>query len=113
MASSQTVTSVGALCFGVTVGYITYRTLVRAEETAVSDLATVVTAVGGAAVTGLFHPQQGDKFGWYSIGLLAGMAAFFLLFRVMNGSTATAVFMGAPDTGRTQTNAPPDGRPRR
>jgi hypothetical protein len=118
MASSQTVMSVGAFCFGVAIGYITYRTLLRAERSAVSDLATVVTAVGGGAVTGLFDPQQGDTFGWYSIGLLAGMAVFFLLFFTMNGKAATAVFMGASDIGRPQENktgesAGSDGRPRR
>jgi hypothetical protein len=110
--------SVGALCFGVAVGYITYRTLVRAERTAVSDLATVLTAVGGGAVTGLFDPQEGDAFGWYSIGLLAGMAVFFLLFLAMNGKAATAVFMGAPNIGHTHADttrepAASDGRPRR
>ncbi|MEW2463358.1 hypothetical protein [Streptomyces massasporeus] len=118
MSSSPAVMSVGAVCFGVAVGYITYRTLVRAERSAVSDLATVITAVGGGAVTGLFDPQEGDTFGWYSIGLLAGMAVFFLLFLAMNGKAATAVFMGAPDIGTTGTNpARPsvssDGRPRR
>ncbi|MFI1048869.1 hypothetical protein ACH4U3_24250 [Streptomyces griseoruber] len=118
MGSSQTVMSVGACCFGIAIGYITYRTLVRAERSAVSDLATVVTAVGGGAVTGLFDPQQGDAFGWYSIGLLVGLAVFFLLFFAMNGKAATAVFMGAPDAGRPQKDESPkttgaDVRPRR
>ncbi|MFF7602955.1 hypothetical protein [Streptomyces mirabilis] len=118
MGSSQTVMSVGACCFGITIGYITYRTLVRAERSAVSDLATVVTAVGGAAVTSLFDPQQGDTFGWYSIGLLVGLAVFFLLFFAMNGKAATAVFMGAPDIGRPQEDRTPKsaeahGHPRR
>ena len=63
MGSSRIVMSVGAFCFGATVGYITYRTLVRTEKSNVSDIATVVGAVGGAAVTGLFDPQQSDTFG--------------------------------------------------
>lgn len=120
MAGSDTVVSIGAFCFGVTVGYIAYRTLVRTERSAVSDLTTVVSAVGGAAVTGLFRPQQGDAFGWYSIGLLSGMAVFFVLFLLMNGKAATATFMGAPETRRDRTDTthdgtpgPPDGRPRR
>ncbi|WP_328457672.1 hypothetical protein OG780_42960 [Streptomyces sp. NBC_00386] len=118
MGSSQTVMSVGACCFGIAIGYITYRTLVRAERSAVSDLATVVTAVGGGAVTGLFDPQQGDTFGWYSIGLLVGLSVFFLLFFAMNGKAATAVFMGAPDAGQTQKDTTTkttgaDVRPRR
>src|SRR5207248_1563475 len=53
---NMTTQSVGALCFGVVIGWITYRTLRRSSETvALSDIATVVGAVGGAAVTGLFH----------------------------------------------------------
>ena len=100
MAGSHTVMSVGAFCFGVAVGYITYRTLVRTtDKTAISDLTTVVGAVGGAAVTGLFGPASGDAFGWYSIGLLAGIAAFFLLYLALNGRAKTAAVMGAKDIG--------------
>ena len=100
MGGSHTVMSVGALCFGVAIGYITYRTLVRtADKTAISDIATVIGAVGGGAVTGLFDPATGDAFGWYSIGLLAGMAAFFLLYLALNGKEKTAAVMGAKDIG--------------
>lgn len=94
MASSQFVMSAGACCFGIAIGYITYRTLARTEKTAVTDLTTVLGAVGGAAVTGLFDPQQGDAFGWYAIGLLAGLILFFLLFLALNGKEKTASVMG-------------------
>jgi hypothetical protein len=100
MIGPNLVMSVGAFCFGVTIGYITYRTLVRTEKPVVSDIATVIGAVGGAAVTGLFDPRQGDAFGWYSIGLLTGIAAFFLLFLALNGRRKTAVVMLAGDIGR-------------
>ena len=73
------VMSIGAFCFGVVIGYITYRTLVRKDDTSISDIAAVVAAVGGAAVTQLFDPASGDIFGWYAIGLLAGMATFLVL----------------------------------
>jgi hypothetical protein len=113
MAGSHTVMSVGALCFGVAVGYITYRTLVRTTgKTAISDLTTVVGAVGGGAVTGLFGPASGDAFGWYSIGLLAGIAAFFLLYLALNGKSKTAAVMGAKDiapTGTTGRDTPTVG----
>jgi hypothetical protein len=76
---------VGAVCFGVTVGYITYRRLVRTTgKAAISDLAAVAGAIGGAAVTGLFAPGT-DVFAWYSIGLLVGMALFFVIFGRLNG----------------------------
>ncbi|CAI7977765.1 conserved membrane hypothetical protein [Frankia sp. Hr75.2] len=109
MGSSH-IMSVGACCFGVVVGYITYRTLIRTHRTAVTD---IVTVIGGAAVTGLFDPNQSDAFGWYSIGLLAGMAAFFLLFWAMNDRKELASVMGARDIGQAgpaDTQAP---RPRR
>jgi hypothetical protein len=72
------VLAIGALAFGFVVGWITYRTLRRITDTKISDLAAVLGAVGGAAVTGLFKPG-GAEFGWYCIGLFAG---FFLYFRI-------------------------------
>jgi MFS family permease len=107
------VMAVGACCFGVTVGYLTYRSLVRTRKTAVTDIVTVVGAIGGAAVTGLFDPHQGDAFGWYSIGLLAGLAAFFLLFLSLNGRKKTAAVMGAADLGDLDAGAPMSDGPQR
>jgi hypothetical protein len=70
--------SFGAVCFGIVVGWITYRTLRRSRETvALSDIATVIAAVGGAAVTGLF--DDADLFGWYSVGLAAGFFVYLVL----------------------------------
>ena len=38
----------GALCFGLVIGWVTYRTLRRKEgSNALSDIATVIGAVGG------------------------------------------------------------------
>ena len=50
MESSPTVLSVGATCFGIVVGYVTYRTLVRKSDAAISDLAAVIAAIGGGVV---------------------------------------------------------------
>ena len=73
----MTVDTVGAICFGVIVGWVTYRTLRRVGETvAISNIASVVGAVGGAAVTGAF---KGDLFGWYCIGLAAGFFSYLIL----------------------------------
>jgi hypothetical protein len=93
MAGSSMVMTVGAGCFGLTVGYITYRTLARSTKASIADLTAVIGAIGGGAVTGLFDPHQGDLFGWYSIGLLAGVAIFFLLYLKMNGREKTADIM--------------------
>ena len=69
--------SVGAWFFGLVIGWITYRTLRRSSETvAISDIATVIGAVGGAAVTGLFN--KGHLFAWYSIGLAIGFFAYLI-----------------------------------
>lgn len=73
------VMSLGALCFGIVTGYITYRTLVRKDTSSVSDLAAVIAALGGGVVTQVFDPADGNLFGWYAIGLLVGMVVFLIL----------------------------------
>jgi hypothetical protein len=75
---TNVVLDIGALAFGIVIGWISYRTLRRITETRVSDLAAVIGAVGGAAVTGLFKPG-GAEFGWYCIGLFAGFFLYFLI----------------------------------
>jgi hypothetical protein len=80
LEASPTVISVGAVCFGVVVGYVTYRTLVRKQDAAISDIAAVIAAIGGGIVVERFDSAQGsDTFGWYSIGLLTGFAVFLVL----------------------------------
>lgn len=74
----MTIESWGALLFGLVVGWITYRTLRRSGETvALSNIATVIGAVGGAAVTALFNTAE--LFAWYSIGLAIGFFAYLIL----------------------------------
>jgi hypothetical protein len=68
----------GALCFGVVVGWIVYRTLRRtADKVGLSDIATVIGATGGAAVTTLFDSDR--LFAFYSIGLAAGFFGYLIL----------------------------------
>jgi|GEM_PF-3579406 len=89
----MTLTEVGALAFGVAIGFLTYRTLVRtADKAAITDLAAVLGAVGGGVVTTLYDPA-GRPFAWYAIGLLAGLAVFFLAFWAMNGRAKLAAVM--------------------
>jgi hypothetical protein len=66
--------SVGAFFFGLVIGWVTYRTLRRSSVSGLSDIATVIGAVGGGAVTGLLSKESG-AFGSYSVGLAIG---FFL-----------------------------------
>ena len=72
------VTDIGAVCFGIVMGYVTYRTLVRTATSSLSDIAAVAAALGGGAITALYEPG-GTGFAYYSIGLLVGMASFLVL----------------------------------
>jgi hypothetical protein len=94
---SHIVMSVGAVCFGVVVGYVTYRTLARSTHSSVSDLAAVVAVVGGGTVTTVFDPKNSDPFGWYAIGLLAGVTFYGLLYALIGGRKAFLVVMGDRD----------------
>jgi uncharacterized membrane protein YeaQ/YmgE (transglycosylase-associated protein family) len=86
----------GAVLFGVVVGWVTYRTLIRrSDEATLSDIATVIGAVGGGAVVGLFDSPH--LFGLYSIGLAVGFFGYLALFRIINGSRETGDRMGRDD----------------
>jgi hypothetical protein len=88
----MTIADAGALCFGLVIGWITYRTLRRKDGPAgLSDIATVFGAVGGAAVTALFKGET--MFGWYSIGLAAGFFLYFLVAVAISGKKVD-IFMG-------------------
>jgi hypothetical protein len=78
--------SIGAVCFGLVVGWITYRTIRRStQEVSLSDIASVVGAVGGAAVISLFGNSH--LFSWYAIGLAAG----FFLYLIIGATIAKDV----------------------
>jgi uncharacterized membrane protein YeaQ/YmgE (transglycosylase-associated protein family) len=86
-------TGIGALCFGLVVGWISYRTLRRKEgAAALSDIATVIGAIGGAAVTTLFKSEV--LFGLYSIGLAVGFFAYFVDSLIVYGKEETGRWMG-------------------
>jgi uncharacterized membrane protein YeaQ/YmgE (transglycosylase-associated protein family) len=83
----------GAFCFGLVIGWITYRTLRRREGTAaLSDVASVIGAVGGGAVTALFKDER--LFGAYSIGLAVGFFAYLVVGLVVGGKQAERGWMG-------------------
>src|SRR5688500_1258968 len=74
---SSFVSALDAFCFGLVVGWVTYRTLGRTSDgAAISDSESVIGAVGGTTVTGLFKEQL---FGWYAIGFAAGFFSFYIL----------------------------------
>lgn len=90
---SQVVVSVGSTCFGVVIGYVTYRTLVRTEKSAITDIAAVVGAVGGGGVAQL---NDADSFGWYSIDLLIGFATFLALRLALERDPKRPTILGGP-----------------
>jgi len=83
----------GALCFGLVIGWVTYRTLRRREgSAALSDIATVIGAVGGAAVTALF--KLPNLFAAYSIGLAIGFFLYFVIGLAVVGKESAKEWMG-------------------
>jgi len=68
----------GASAFGFVVGWITYRTIRRTKSTGLSDIATVIGAIGGAAVIKLF-PADSAAFGCYGLGLAVGFLGYLVV----------------------------------
>jgi hypothetical protein len=95
---------VGPLCFGVVVGWITYRTLRRAPTNGISDLASVIGAIGGAGITALFTRDHGD-FSRYCVGLIIGFFSYLWVAMRITHSNVDAwlghdrVSSGAVDHG--------------
>lgn len=78
------IAGLGALVFGLTVGWITYRILrLRAGMPWISDLLALVGVLGGAAVLALLHNDA--LFGWYAIGLVVGFFAYFAVGVILFG----------------------------
>ncbi|HKO99857.1 MAG TPA: hypothetical protein VJU86_22975 [Pyrinomonadaceae bacterium] len=86
----------GAFAFGFVIGWICYRTLRRKEgSTALSDIATVIGAVGGASVLALFKSQ--DLFSGYAIGLAVGFFLYLVVSFIIGGKDEVKGFMGGGD----------------
>lgn len=88
--------TIGVCCFGILIGYITHRTLARTKEASVSDLSSVVGAVGGGAVTAIVDPGT-ELFGAYAIALLVGYVVYGGMYVWSNGWDDFAKVMGKND----------------
>ena len=75
--------TIGAACFGFVIGWVLRFILAFAKEITVGSLSTIVSAVGGGAVTALFD-RTGGMFSCYSIGLAVGFLSHVLLLDVNN-----------------------------
>ena len=72
----------GAFCFGLVIGFITYRTLRRTDQTSISDIAAVIGAIGGGAVLALF-PAGSERFDYYAFGLAIGFVAYLIVSLIL------------------------------
>ncbi|SEG91513.1 hypothetical protein SAMN05444920_107284 [Nonomuraea solani] len=78
----------GAICFGLVIGWITYGTLRRRQAaTGLSELSAVLAAVGGGWVTALLGSPE--AFGGYAVGLAAGFFGYLVLVTLMPDSKWT------------------------
>ena len=68
----------GAFWFGIVIGFVTYRTLRRTASKGISDIASVIGAVGGAAVLKLF-PAASASFNGYATGLAVGFFSYLVI----------------------------------
>jgi NhaP-type Na+/H+ or K+/H+ antiporter len=69
---------VGALAFGLVVGWVTSSVFRRAKRNAITDISAVIGAVAGATVVALFS-KEGGAFATYCIGLAIGF--FYYIYR--------------------------------
>jgi uncharacterized membrane protein YeaQ/YmgE (transglycosylase-associated protein family) len=100
----MTLECIGAVCFGIVMGWVTYRTLRRKQGTGLSDIATVLGAIGGATVAGLF-PKEDGSFSCYAIGLAVGFFGYLLVSWV--APAKIALWMGDdPSDGSNLPRAP-------
>jgi uncharacterized membrane protein YeaQ/YmgE (transglycosylase-associated protein family) len=90
----------GAVCFGLVIGWVTYRTLRRSGDgVALSDIASVLGAVGGAVVTQLFDDPS--LFGFYAVGLAIGFFGYLGIALILEGRSV-AGWMGVQHDARDQ-----------
>jgi len=85
--------SSGAFWFGAVVGFITYRTLRHKSGSGISDIATVIGAVGGGAVLALF-PADTTRFDYYGVGLAVGFFLYLAISLLLIGTKRTSEFLG-------------------
>ncbi|MBU2666379.1 hypothetical protein KOI35_23015 [Actinoplanes bogorensis] len=96
----------GAFFFGTVIGWFTYFVNRYRTEIKLADVASILGAIGGAAVLELF-PSDTVLFGAYGIGLAVGFFSYFivlLLLVVINKRFTLAWFLDGrrPKYGRDE-----------
>jgi hypothetical protein len=83
MQSASLIQLLGAGGLGFVIGwYVYYINRYRKSDVQISDLLTLIGAIGGGATTALF-PAKTDLFGAYGIGLFAGFFSYFLVLIIL------------------------------
>jgi hypothetical protein len=72
----------GSGAFGAIIGWFLYFTNRYRKEVQLTDVATLVTALGGAAILTLF-PAETDLFAAYGIGLFCGFFGYLIVLVVL------------------------------
>ena len=93
----------GPFWFGVVIGFVTYRTLKHKKDAGISDIASVVGAVGGATIIKLF-PTGSERFDHYAMGFAVGFFLFLIVLQWLAGGSGTATTVTATDESRTGTD---------
>ncbi|GAA3707485.1 hypothetical protein GCM10022224_086300 [Nonomuraea antimicrobica] len=89
----------GAICFGLVIGWITYGALRRRQSGApLTDLAAVLASVlapvGGGLVVALLDAPE--VFGGYAVGLAVGFFGYLVLVALLPDSKWTGESPGRP-----------------
>jgi len=87
MSETPLLLYLGAFAFGAVLGWTTYFIMRRAQPTALTDIATIIGTLGGAAILNLFD-KRGPLFAAYAIGLAVGFFGYFLIFSIIVGKAA-------------------------
>ena len=78
------IVGLGAVLFGLTVGWIAYRILrQRSGASWIQDLIALLGIIAGAAALALFRNEA--IFGWYAVGLVVGFFAYFAAGVILDG----------------------------
>jgi len=81
--SASLIQLLGAGGLGAVIGwYVYYINRYRQGDVQLSDIVTLVGAIGGSAVLAIF-PQRSDLFGAYGIGLFCGFFGYFFILIIM------------------------------
>lgn len=104
------IAGLGAFFFGLTIGWIAYRTLrLRSSVASLSDFFAILGVIGGAAVIALFKSDV--LFGLYSLGLVIGFFAYFAVGLILNGKQEVQPWQLAQIPPTPTSDAPSDANP--